>query len=974
MRLTFQSPALFMCAAGFLLLSSGCSPSDSNGSGSDAVLDVDPGSDIEANATDDTSSDGGVPGDASADAAVTADVGPADTAAPDSTDDDAGSPGDDASDSEVSAEDVDPGDAQVDDATEDVATPEDTSTPDEDTDAEDDVSVSEDVASPEVECESDSDCDAEVSCATQTCDLATGTCQSAPHADGTPCDDGTVCSEADTCQGGVCLGGVALVCDDGNVCTDDICDPSTGCVYAFNLGGCDDDDPCTSNDLCTGGVCTGSASACDDGNPCTLDHCLPGSGECIHTDDDTLPCSDGSECTGGDQCTSGACVPGEVDACDDGNDCTSDSCEEGLCKNFPLEDQPCDDGEICTAGDTCLLAVCVPGQPDECDDDNPCTVDSCVFGSGCVHEVTPDVECDDGDVCTEDGVCDTEGACVPAVVEDCDDDNPCTVDNCHPENGCVYALKAGACDDGNPCTAGDFCIGGQCKGQPATCNDDDACTHDSCDDVLGCQFVSIASTCADEDECTDDSCDPESGCVFVPNTAACDDGLLCTELDACAEGVCTGQPVVCTEDDQCAAAICDPESGCVSVITPGTDCDDGDVCTAGTTCADDGSCAGGEPTDVDDGVGCTLDACTEADGVVHIPDDDVCQTGRHCDPESGCVLDGGVLLINKFAWTAGEGLNWIALVNHGDEVIDLLGLTLVDEAGVSAPLVAASGDPTAPILIAPGATFAAIPSPAALPDEATEGFSLLLGSPEAQPEPLLFEPGLLSLLDEKGEIVDTLNISSVVGSGTIGSSDFPMHPGSACEFDATASAVADEETDNDPAGLWCSWPAGASAPEGPQLPCSRARLNELALAGADGARWIELHMPAGGYLEVLSVRIVGADGELLGEVDSLQGRTPMSTVVLMMDGVDGVVLPQVTEGAVQLVRTGSIVDVCGFGALNVTEDATLGLAMVEGDPAEALVDTHVLQRSPDGADSDDNALDWFAAEDGTPGELNDVVP
>jgi hypothetical protein len=44
------------------------------------------------------------------------------------------------------------------------------------------------------------------------------------------CDDGNVCTQNDTCSGGVCVSGTAVVCDDGNVCTADVCDPVGGCV------------------------------------------------------------------------------------------------------------------------------------------------------------------------------------------------------------------------------------------------------------------------------------------------------------------------------------------------------------------------------------------------------------------------------------------------------------------------------------------------------------------------------------------------------------------------------------------------------------------------------------------------------------------------------------------------------------------------------------------------------------------------
>jgi hypothetical protein len=133
-------------------------------------------------------------------------------------------------------------------------------------------------------------------------------------------------------------------------------------------------------------------------------------------------------------------------------------------------------------------------------------------------------------------------------------------------------------------------------------------------------------------------------------------------------------------------------------------------------------------------------------------------------------------------------------------------------------------------------------------------------------------------------------------------------------------------------------------------------------------------MPAGGALDGLTLRIIGADGEVLAQVESLAGRTPMSTLVLLTDGVDDVVLPQVTEGAVQLIRAGGLVDVCGFGALSADHDQTFNVPMVEGDAAGALIDTHALARIPDGADTDDNAVDWLLIEGGSPGETNGALP
>lgn len=44
---------------------------------------------------------------------------------------------------------------------------------------------------------------------------------------------------------------------------------------------CDDLDPCTTGDTCSGGFCAGTALACDDGDPCTADTCSGALG-CVH--------------------------------------------------------------------------------------------------------------------------------------------------------------------------------------------------------------------------------------------------------------------------------------------------------------------------------------------------------------------------------------------------------------------------------------------------------------------------------------------------------------------------------------------------------------------------------------------------------------------------------------------------------------------------------------------------------------------
>ena len=100
-----------------------------------------------------------------------------------------------------------------------------------------------------------------------------------------------------------------------------------------------------------------------------------------------------------------------------------------------------------------------------CDDNNPCTTDSCVPSTGCLFAPNANA-CDDGNACTAGDTC-GNGTCNAGAAVVCNDFNACTTDSCSPATGCVFANNTNPCDDGNPCTAGDVCGGGVCAGTPA---------------------------------------------------------------------------------------------------------------------------------------------------------------------------------------------------------------------------------------------------------------------------------------------------------------------------------------------------------------------------------------------------------------------------------------------------------------------------------------------------------------------------
>jgi hypothetical protein len=421
-------------------------------------------------------------------------------------------------------------------------------------------------------CVNDGECLDGDPCTNDLCDATLG-CLHLPT-DAT-CTDGLICTVGDTCAQGVCLSGSGTDCDDANVCTDDKCDPTQGCVHAFNTAPCFDGNACSSGDTCGGGVCVsgGTALNCDDGNACTDDGCSGPTG-CSHAKLDAIACDDGNGCLLGEACSSGICLAGTVTPdCNDGFACTTDACDpKSGCTNTNIIGV-CDDGDPCTAVDTCNGIHCIGALKLFCDDGNPCTVDACAGLLGCTHTALTGAACNDGLFCTGLDTC-TDGACGGVTGGKCDDGNVCTSDACGEAAGCSHGNLAGtACTDNNACTVGDACGGGTCVPAGLTaCDDSNACTFDSCDPVNGCVHTPIS--CDDSNACTADSCSPATGCVTAP--VNCNDSNACT-IDSCDPATgCGYAPKICDDSNDCTTDSCDPGSGCSNVSLPNDT-----TCTAG---------------------------------------------------------------------------------------------------------------------------------------------------------------------------------------------------------------------------------------------------------------------------------------------------------------------------------------------------------------------------------------------------------
>jgi len=333
--------------------------------------------------------------------------------------------------------------------------------------------------------------------------------------------------------------GTKMNCDDQNLCTDDVCSGGN-CTYSNNSKSCDDGDPCTINDTCSGGNCSGTPKDCDDGNTCTDDACV--NGVCQHTwNNDLCPCESDSDC-------------------DDGNPCTDNLCSGGACQN-PNNSNPCDDDDPCTVNDMCSGGAC-SGTPMDCDDGEPCTDDACVNGV-CQHTWNDDI-CP----CNNDS--------------DCDDGNPCTTGSCVNDT-CEYAQVPdcpGGCDNGTcdanencrncpqdcGCPAGQGCVNGQCQELPDCGKDGCGSDETQCNCPQDCGAPPSSETnCVDG---LDNDCDGNTDCLDSDcfGDSACEDVVRYSWYQD-ADGDGYGNPDVSTESPEQPAGY----------VLDNTDCDDTDA-------------------------------------------------------------------------------------------------------------------------------------------------------------------------------------------------------------------------------------------------------------------------------------------------------------------------------------------------------------------------------------------------------------
>lgn len=214
---------------------------------------------------------------------------------------------------------------------------------------------------------SDNDGDSRIDCADSDCN-------------GLACSDGNDCTDGETCSSSQCRNGTATVCNaPPNQCYSmaGACALDSGvCGYTPRVAdaGCDDGDPCTVRDRCTGaGACASVPQTCapPPSNGCFAAGVCQASldGGCTYALQLGSICSDGNNCTTGDSCgADGGCQGGTLVTCTPPeckvfNPTSCDSSGACIFADAP-SNAPCSNGGRCNGSGACVPTPVFPFTPD----------------------------------------------------------------------------------------------------------------------------------------------------------------------------------------------------------------------------------------------------------------------------------------------------------------------------------------------------------------------------------------------------------------------------------------------------------------------------------------------------------------------------------------------------------------------------------------------------------------------------------
>ena len=362
--------------------------------------------------------------------------------------------------------------------------------------------------------------------------LGSFTCECDPGYEG----DGITCENINECEPTPIV--VQLCVTEANLCTDETCIAAVNSLDSF----------------CTETYWDNSCASCAQGGPGFEGLDCSSVGDACQEVVSISPCSNNGQCTdteGSYECTCNEGFVGDGVFCENINEC-----ESGATK--------CDEYANCVdtvGGYDCSCAAGYSGDGLTCcedgDGDGVCTdVDNCpTIANGEQEDSDGDEQ---GDLCE----------CSEEVT--CDDDNPCTDDSCDPASGCVHIPNDEPCDDDNVCTS-TTCFEGTCTVETtikSCCNEDGDCG-------LGKQCLEGDNQCA-EVQCA--PCDVDTDCGKGNVCLSFASGTYCAVNCGLDSDVC-GAEATCKEmDSDPPMSTCMPILGdCQCIPTEEVGCQDGSL-------------------------------------------------------------------------------------------------------------------------------------------------------------------------------------------------------------------------------------------------------------------------------------------------------------------------------------------------------------------------------------------------------------
>ncbi len=521
------------------------------------------------------------------------------------------------------------------------------------------------------------DCADDIDCTTDSCIIDGGFAACLHESDHSACQDGLYCNGEEICDTrNGCEGGTSPDTDDGISCTADSCEEGSDTgdnlgtiVHTPNSSLCQNGLFCDGEEICdvTQGCIDGEDPSTEDDDLCTEGTCLEGSNltdnlGTIEQRSTAADCLDGLYCNGAETCDpSLGCQDGVPPNISDGISCTVDICHEGsdLTDNTGfLEHDPdptaCQDGLYCNGEEVCSATQgCIAGTAPVLGDGIDCTEDDCYEGSdttdnyGMVLHHENSALCQDGLFCNGEEICNANQGCIAGTAVATNDGIDCTLDGCTEGSDTTdnvgvitHTPNIARCQDGLYCNGQEICdaVQGCLAGTPPDTNDGIPCTVDRCDE--GATPVDDAGAILHEPDSSfcqnglfcdgEEICDATQGCI-AGTAPTVDDGIICTD-DSCREGSDTTD-----------------NYGMVLHYENPTLCQNGLFCDGEEVCNATQGCIAGTLPNLDDGIGCTVDSCSEgenpndnAGNILHSPQDNLCNDSNSCTTETcnesqGCV-------------------------------------------------------------------------------------------------------------------------------------------------------------------------------------------------------------------------------------------------------------------------------------------------------------------------------------------------